>query len=66
MTVQGEPEMKVNRTDEGGVTVVEVEGTIKLGESAQVFARELQDVFARSDFSQSFFSGPQRKGFMRQ
>ena len=37
--------MRVNRSDEGGVTVVEVEGTIKLGESAQMFAKELQAVF---------------------
>ncbi len=37
--------MRVSRTDEGGITVVEVEGTVKLGESAQLFARELQDVF---------------------
>ncbi len=48
MTAQGEPAMKVSRTDEGGVTVVEVEGTIKLGESAQLFARELQDVFEQT------------------
>ncbi|HVN76133.1 MAG TPA: STAS domain-containing protein [Thermoanaerobaculaceae bacterium] len=40
--------MRVSRTDEGGVTVVEIEGTIKLGESAQLFARELQDVFERT------------------
>ena len=40
--------MRVNRSDEGGVTVVEVEGTIKLGESAQLFAKELQDVFDRT------------------
>lgn len=37
--------MRVNRSAEGGVTIVEVEGTIKLGESAQMFAKELQGVF---------------------
>jgi anti-sigma B factor antagonist len=37
--------MQVRRTEDGGVAVVEVEGTIKLGESAQLFAKELQKVF---------------------
>ncbi len=40
--------MRVNRSDEGGVTIVEVEGTIKLGESAQLFAKELQQVFDKT------------------
>ena len=37
--------MRVSRVEENGVTIVEVEGTIKLGESAEMFARELQTVF---------------------
>jgi anti-sigma B factor antagonist len=37
--------MRVSRAEENGVTIVEVEGTIKLGESAEMFARELQSVF---------------------
>jgi anti-sigma B factor antagonist len=37
--------MQIRRTEEGGVTIVEVEGTIKLGESAQQFAAELQQAF---------------------
>ena len=37
--------MRVSRSEENGVTIVEVEGTIKLGESAEMFARELQSVF---------------------
>jgi anti-sigma B factor antagonist len=41
----GEPAMRVSRVEENGVTIVEVEGTIKLGESAEMFARELQTVF---------------------
>lgn len=36
--------MQVRRTEDGGVAIVEVEGTIKLGESAQLFAKELQTV----------------------
>jgi anti-sigma B factor antagonist len=40
----GEPNMQVRRTEDDGVAVVEVEGTIKLGESAQLFAKELQTV----------------------
>ena len=36
--------MQVRRTEDDGVAVVEVEGTIKLGESAQLFAKELQTV----------------------
>ena len=56
--------MQVRRTEDGGVAVVEVEGTIKLGESAQLFAKELQTVldetksgvvidFARIDYVDS-------------
>ena len=37
--------MHVRRSEEGGVAIVEVEGTIKLGESAQEFSKELQSVF---------------------
>jgi anti-sigma B factor antagonist len=48
MSEAGEPAMRVNRSDEGGVTIVEVEGTIKLGESAQLFAKELQEVFDKT------------------
>ncbi len=40
--------MRINRSDEGGTTIVDVEGTIKLGESAQQFAAELQDVLDRT------------------
>ncbi len=40
--------MRINRSEEGGTTIVDVEGTIKLGESAQQFAAELQDVFDRT------------------
>ena len=56
--------MQVRRTEDDGVAVVEVEGTIKLGESAQLFAEELQKVldetksgvvidFARIDYVDS-------------
>jgi anti-anti-sigma factor len=41
----GGSDMQVRRSDEGGVAIVEVEGTIKLGESAQQFSKELQAVF---------------------
>jgi anti-sigma B factor antagonist len=37
--------MRMKRTDENGVTVLEVEGTIRLGESAVQFAGELQSIF---------------------
>ncbi len=37
--------MQMKRTDESGVTVLEVQGTVKLGESAQQFAGELQSIF---------------------
>jgi len=37
--------MDMKRTVEEGVTIVEVRGTVKLGESAQQFAAELEDVF---------------------
>ena len=37
--------MQIRRSEEAGVTILEVEGTIKLGESAQQFAAELQSVF---------------------
>ncbi len=37
--------MQMKRTDENGVTVLEVQGTVKLGESAQQFAGELQSIF---------------------
>jgi anti-sigma B factor antagonist len=46
MAEMGEPHMQVNRSEEGGVAIVEVEGTIKLGESAQQFAKALEAVFA--------------------
>lgn len=36
--------MQVRRSEDDGVAIVEVEGTIKLGESAQLFAKELQTV----------------------
>jgi anti-sigma B factor antagonist len=60
----GESSMQVRRSLEDGVAVVEVEGTIRLGESAQLFARELQAVldqtkggvvidFARIDYVDS-------------
>jgi len=56
--------MQVRRSLEGGVAIIEVEGTIRLGESAQLFARELQAVldqttggvvidFARIDYVDS-------------
>ncbi|OFV80792.1 MAG: hypothetical protein A2Y78_01330 [Acidobacteria bacterium RBG_13_68_16] len=56
--------MQVRRTEDGGVAIVEVEGTIKLGESAELFAKELQTVldetmsgvvidFARIDYVDS-------------
>jgi anti-sigma B factor antagonist len=44
----GEPNMQVNRTEQDGVAIVEVEGTIKLGESAELFAKELQQVLEGS------------------
>ena len=37
--------MQMTRTDDAGVTVLVVQGTIKLGESAQQFAAELQSIF---------------------
>lgn len=37
--------MKITKSSEVGVVFVEVEGTVKLGESAQQFAAALQDVF---------------------
>jgi anti-sigma B factor antagonist len=40
--------MQIRRSEETGVTILEVEGTIKLGESAQQFAAELQGVFEGS------------------
>ncbi|MGD1148341.1 MAG: STAS domain-containing protein [Thermoanaerobaculaceae bacterium] len=40
--------MRVSTAEENGVTIVEVEGTIKLGESAEAFARELRTVFERT------------------
>jgi anti-sigma B factor antagonist len=40
--------MQVHRSEEGGVAIIEVEGTIKLGESAQQFAQELQQVLEGS------------------
>jgi anti-sigma B factor antagonist len=40
--------MQVNRTEQDGVAIVEVEGTIKLGESAELFAKELQQVLEGS------------------
>jgi anti-sigma B factor antagonist len=44
----GDPIMQVHRSEEGGVAIIEVEGTIKLGESAQQFAQELQQVLEGS------------------
>lgn len=40
--------MQLRRKEEGGITVVEVQGTIKLGESAQQFTRELEDIFEKT------------------
>jgi len=37
--------MDMKRETVGGVTVLEVRGTVKLGESAQQFAAELKDIF---------------------
>lgn len=37
--------MQLTRTQEAGVTILAVTGTVKLGESAQHFAAELQDIF---------------------
>jgi anti-sigma B factor antagonist len=37
--------MDMKRSSEEGVTILEVRGTIKLGESAQQFAAELKDIF---------------------
>ncbi|HPW55839.1 MAG: STAS domain-containing protein [Thermoanaerobaculaceae bacterium] len=37
--------MQMRRFDEAGVTVLEVEGTVRLGESAQQFASELGNIF---------------------
>lgn len=37
--------MQLKRSEEQDVTVLEVKGTVKLGESAQAFASELQDIF---------------------
>jgi anti-sigma B factor antagonist len=45
MEGSGGSNMRVRRSEEGGVAIVEVEGTIKLGESAQEFSKELQSVF---------------------
>lgn len=56
--------MQVRRSEENGVAIIEVEGTIKLGESAELFATELQKVledtksgvvidFARIDYVDS-------------
>ncbi len=56
--------MQVHRSLEEGVAVIEVEGTIRLGESAQLLAKELQTVldqtkvgvvidFARIDYVDS-------------
>jgi anti-sigma B factor antagonist len=44
----GESIMQMKRSDEDGVTMLEVHGTVKLGESAQQFAAELQSIFDRS------------------
>jgi anti-sigma B factor antagonist len=45
----GESGMQIRRSEESGVTILEVEGTIKLGESAQQFAAELQRVFDNTE-----------------
>lgn len=37
--------MQTTRSDENGATILEVKGTVKLGESAQQFAAELQKIF---------------------
>jgi anti-anti-sigma factor len=41
--------MQVRRVEEDGVAIVEVEGTIKLGESAELFAKELQSVLDETE-----------------
>ncbi|HUK13588.1 MAG TPA: STAS domain-containing protein [Thermoanaerobaculaceae bacterium] len=40
--------MQLHRTEEDGATVVEVVGTVKLGESADEFSRELQRTFEQA------------------
>lgn len=40
--------MQIRRSEEAGVTTLEVEGTVRLGESAEQFARELNRVFEES------------------
>ena len=37
--------MEMKRSEEGGVTTLEVKGTVKLGESAKQLAAELKDIF---------------------
>ncbi len=38
--------MQLTRSEESGITVLEVHGTIKLGESAQQFADALGEIFS--------------------
>jgi anti-anti-sigma factor len=40
--------MRIKQTEEQGATVLEVEGTVRLGESAQQFAATLESIFANS------------------
>ena len=37
--------MEMKRSEEGGVTTLEVKGTVKLGESAKQLAAELESIF---------------------
>jgi anti-sigma B factor antagonist len=41
--------MQIKRTEDGGVTIVEVSGTVRLGESARQFTSELQRVLGDTD-----------------
>jgi anti-sigma B factor antagonist len=38
--------MRMKRSIEGGITILEVGGTVRVGESAQQFAAELEDILA--------------------
>jgi len=40
--------MQLTRSEESGITVLEVQGTIKLGESAQQFANALGEIFSET------------------
>ena len=41
--------MRINRIENRGVAILEVEGTVRLGESAQQFTSELQRVLGETD-----------------